>query len=92
MYLPSIYSDLNKKHKQKVLKMELNATLIVGIYFLFLIAIGWMFRTFTSTTSDYFRGGGNMLWWMVGATAFAEGSSVRGHLPARAQSFTDGLR
>lgn len=35
--------------------MELN-TIIVGIYFLFLIAIGWMFRTFTSTTSDYFRG------------------------------------
>lgn len=42
-------------------KVELN-TLIVAIYFLFLIAIGWMFRSFTSTTSDYFRGGGNMLW------------------------------
>ncbi|GAM74820.1 sodium-solute symporter [Vibrio ishigakensis] len=42
-------------------KVELN-TLIVAVYFLFLIAIGWMFRSFTSTTSDYFRGGGNMLW------------------------------
>ena len=49
--------------------MDLN-TIIVGFYFLFLMAIGWMFRKFTTTTSDYFRGGGNMLWWMVGATAF----------------------
>lgn len=61
--------------------MELN-TFIVGIYFLFLIAIGWMFRTFTSTTSDYFRGGGNMLWWMVGATAFMT-NSVPGPLPGQ---------
>ena len=40
--------------------------LIVGIYFVFLIVIGWIFRTFSSNTSDYFKGGGKMLWWMVG--------------------------
>ena len=44
--------------------------LIVGIYFVFLIVIGWIFRTFSSNTSDYFKGGGKMLWWMVGSTAF----------------------
>ncbi|MGR5110450.1 sodium:solute symporter family transporter [Vibrio jasicida] len=70
--------------------MELN-TLIVGIYFLFLIAIGWMFRTFTSTTSDYFRGGGNMLWWMVGATAFMTQFSAWTFTGAAGKAYTDGF-
>ncbi|MCY9869962.1 sodium:solute symporter family transporter [Vibrio barjaei] len=70
--------------------MDLN-TLIVGIYFLFLIAIGWMFRTFTSTTSDYFRGGGSMLWWMVGATAFMTQFSAWTFTGAAGKAFTDGF-
>ncbi|MFV8412059.1 sodium:solute symporter family transporter [Vibrio owensii] len=70
--------------------MELN-TLIVGIYFLFLIAIGWMFRAFTSTTSDYFRGGGNMLWWMVGATAFMTQFSAWTFTGAAGKAYTDGF-
>lgn len=70
--------------------MELN-TLIVGIYFLFLIAIGWMFRTFTSNTSDYFRGGGNMLWWMVGATAFMTQFSAWTFTGAAGKAFNDGF-
>ncbi|MFM2660938.1 transporter [Vibrio chagasii] len=70
--------------------MELN-TIIVGIYFLFLIAIGWMFRTFTSTTSDYFRGGGNMLWWMVGATAFMTQFSAWTFTGAAGKAYNDGF-
>jgi SSS family transporter len=70
--------------------MELN-TLIVGIYFLFLIAIGWMFRTFTSNTSDYFRGGGNMLWWMVGSTAFMTQFSAWTFTGAAGKAYTDGF-
>ncbi|MCL1142044.1 sodium:solute symporter family transporter [Shewanella gaetbuli] len=70
--------------------MELN-TLIVGIYFLFLIAIGWMFRTFTSNTSDYFRGGGSMLWWMVGATAFMTQFSAWTFTGAAGKAYSDGF-
>lgn len=70
--------------------MEIN-TLIVGIYFLFLIVIGWMFRTFTSTTSDYFRGGGNMLWWMVGATAFMTQFSAWTFTGAAGKAYNDGF-
>ncbi len=43
---------------------------VLLVYFGFLIAIGWIFRSFSSSTSDYFRGGGKMLWWMVGSSAF----------------------
>ncbi|MDR9825358.1 transporter [Vibrio sp. FNV 38] len=70
--------------------MDLN-TIIVGVYFLFLIAIGWMFRTFTSTTSDYFRGGGNMLWWMVGATAFMTQFSAWTFTGAAGKAYNDGF-
>ncbi len=65
-------------------------TLIVGIYFLFLISIGWMFRAFTNTTSDYFRGGGNMLWWMVGATAFMTQFSAWTFTGAAGKAYNDG--
>ncbi len=45
--------------------------LIVAFYFMFLIAIGYFFQKYAAnSTSDYFSGGGKMLWWMVGATAF----------------------
>ncbi len=70
--------------------MDLN-TIIVGIYFLFLIAIGWMFRTFTNTTSDYFRGGGSMLWWMVGATAFMTQFSAWTFTGAAGKAYNDGF-
>ncbi|WP_261818114.1 sodium:solute symporter family protein [Vibrio gallicus] len=70
--------------------MDLNI-IIVGIYFLFLIAIGWMFRTFTSTTSDYFRGGGSMLWWMVGATAFMTQFSAWTFTGAAGKAYSDGF-
>lgn len=72
------------------MELDLN-TAIVGIYFLFLIAIGWMFRTFTSNTSDYFRGGGNMLWWMVGATAFMTQFSAWTFTGAAGKAYNDGF-
>ncbi|WP_338167032.1 sodium:solute symporter family transporter [Vibrio sp. 10N] len=43
---------------------------IVLVYFGFLVAIGVLFKSFSNSTSDYFRGGGKMLWWMVGSTSF----------------------
>lgn len=66
-------------------------TLIVGIYFIFLIVIGWLFRAFTNTTSDYFRGGGNMLWWMVGATAFMTQFSAWTFTGAAGKAYNDGF-
>lgn len=70
--------------------MDFNV-LVVGVYFLFLIAIGWMFRTFTNNTSDYFRGGGNMLWWMVGSTAFMTQFSAWTFTGAAGKAYNDGF-
>ena len=43
---------------------------VVVFYLLFMIAIGWVVRRFNESSSDYFRGAGNMLWWMTGSSAF----------------------
>ncbi|MFA0085705.1 sodium:solute symporter family transporter [Vibrio sp. E150_011] len=66
-------------------------TLVVLAYFFFLIAIGWMFRKFSTSTSDYFRGGGKMLWWMVGATAFMTQFSAWTFTGAAGRAFSDGF-
>ncbi|MEP5566480.1 MAG: transporter [Halioglobus sp.] len=70
--------------------MDLNVT-VVAIYFVFLITIGWAFRNLTSNTSDYFRGGGNVLWWMVGASAFMTQFSSWTFTGAAGKAYTDGL-
>ena len=64
--------------------------LVVVVYFAFLITIGWIFRTYTSSTSDYFRVGGKMLWWMVGATAFMTQFSAWTFTGAAGKAFNDG--
>lgn len=65
--------------------------LVVLVYFAFLIAIGWVFRTFTQNTSEYFRGGGKVLWWMVGATAFMTQFSAWTFTGAAGKAFNDGF-
>ena len=70
--------------------MDLNVVIVL-IYFAFLLAIGWMFRTFSSNTSDYFRSGGKMLWWMVGATAFMTQFSAWTFTGAAGKAYNDGI-
>lgn len=43
---------------------------VIVFYFLFMIGIGVYFRRFSKNASEYFRGGGQMTWWLVGASAF----------------------
>jgi len=42
----------------------------VALYFAFMVLIGFGFRSFVKSVSDYFRGGGRMFWWMTGSSAF----------------------
>ncbi len=43
---------------------------VIGVYLAFMLALGPVYKRFSKTASDYFRGGGGMLWWMVGASAW----------------------
>ena len=44
--------------------------LVIVAYFGLLLTVGYLTSKFVTNTSDYFRGGGSMVWWLVGASAF----------------------
>lgn len=65
---------------------------IIIFYFVLVIGIGVVFsKTAAESTSSYFRGGGKMLWWMVGATIFMTQFSAWTFTGAAGKAFTDGL-
>ncbi len=71
--------------------MNIEVLVIVG-YFTLMVFISLAFKRMASnSTSDYFRGGGRMLWWMVGATAFMSQFSAWTFTGAAGKGFNDGL-
>lgn len=70
--------------------MDINV-LVVLVYFVFLIGLGWVFRAASSNTSEYFRGGGRMLWWMVGSTAFMMALSAMTFTGLMGKALTSGM-
>ncbi len=66
--------------------------LVIAGYFALMVAISLIFKKMaSSSTSDYFRGGGKMLWWMVGATAFMTQFSAWTFTGAAGKAFNDGF-
>ncbi len=49
---------------------------VIGVYLLFLLGIGFVFKRFNSNVSDYFRGGCRGTWWLVGTSSFMAGISA----------------
>ncbi len=66
--------------------------LVIAGYFLLIVGIGFVFKRMAKqSTSDYFRGGGRMLWWMVGSTAFMAQFSAWTFTGAAGKAFSDGF-
>ncbi len=66
--------------------------LVIAGYFVLIVGIGFAFKRMAKqSTSDYFRGGGRMLWWMVGSTAFMMQFSAWTFTGAAGKAFTDGF-
>ncbi|MCY4427443.1 MAG: transporter [Halieaceae bacterium] len=66
--------------------------LVISGYFFLIVGIGFAFKKMAkNSTSDYFRGGGRMLWWMVGSTAFMAQFSAWTFTGAAGKAFTDGF-
>ncbi|MEM6821112.1 MAG: hypothetical protein AAF558_04065 [Verrucomicrobiota bacterium] len=60
-------------------------------FFVLMIAMGFVFKAFSSDTSDYFRMGCKGTWWMVGASAFMGGFSSWTYTGAAGVAFESGL-
>lgn len=63
---------------------------VLVFYFVYMVAISWVFRRFVTNVSDYFRGGGKAVWWMVGGSAFMAAFSAWTFTGAASQAYTDG--
>jgi SSS family transporter len=63
---------------------------VLVFYFLYMLAISWVFRRFVTNVSDYFRGGGKAVWWMVGGSAFMVAFSAWTFTGAAGKAYTDG--
>ncbi|GAM60495.1 sodium-solute symporter [Vibrio ishigakensis] len=64
---------------------------IVLAYFAFVIFAAMIFKRFAKTSSGFIRGGGAMMWWMAGATAFMTQFSAWTFTGAAAKAYEDGL-
>lgn len=66
--------------------------IVIAGYFLLIVGIGFAFKQMAkNSTSDYFRGGGKMLWWMVGSSAFMTQFSAWTFTGAAGKAFNDGF-
>jgi len=65
--------------------------LVIVFYFIFQFSLGLIFRVFSKDASDYFRGGGSMLWWLVGASAFMTQFSAWTFTGAAGKAYVDGI-
>lgn len=62
----------------------------IVFYFAFMALVGFAFRKYSSNVSDYFRGGGQILWWMAGASAFMTQFSAWTFTGAASKAYLDG--
>jgi len=65
--------------------------IVIGIYFVFIIGIGFVFKHVNRNSDDYFRGGGNMLWWLAGMSALAVSMSTWSFTAGAAKVYNSGI-
>ncbi len=64
---------------------------VLIVFFAFMASLALVFRKFTRSSNDYFRSGGNVLWWLGGSTAFMCQFSAWTFTGAASKAYTDGL-
>ncbi len=65
--------------------------LSIAFYFIFVITVGVVFSRRNKNTSDYFRGGGIMPWWMAGVSAWMVSFSAWTFTGAAGKIFSQGF-
>jgi solute:Na+ symporter, SSS family len=63
---------------------------VLAFYFVYLLVISWVFRRFVRNVSDYFRSGGQVIWWMAGGSAFIVSFSAWTFTGAASRAYGDG--
>lgn len=64
---------------------------VISGYFGFILIAAWLFKRFSTDASQFIRGGGAMMWWMAGSTAFMTQFSAWTFTGAAAKAYEDGF-
>ena len=64
--------------------------IVIAFYLVFVFALGPVYKSFSRTASDYFRGGGSVLWWVVGSSAFVNNFSAWSFTGGAAKAYETG--
>jgi len=64
--------------------------IVLAFYLAFMLSMGPVFMRFSRTASDYFRGGGGMLWWVVGSSIFMTSFSAWSFTGGAAKAYETG--
>ncbi len=71
--------------------LQLADWLTIAFYLVFMLCLGPVFKSFSKNASDYFRGGGNMSWWIAAAAIFMTGFSAWTYTGAAGKIFHAGI-
>lgn len=63
---------------------------VIAFYFLISLSIGFVFQRFIKDTSDYFRGGGSIVWQVIGSTSFMSFISAFTYTGAAGKAYETG--
>ena len=64
---------------------------VIGCYLAFMMGIGFLWSRINKNASDFFRGGGNILWWINGMSSLAVGLTAYSFTAAGAKVFETGF-
>lgn len=65
---------------------------VIGFYVVFMLSLGVVFRGLSKNTSDYFRCGGAMPWWITGTSAWLITFSAWSFVGAASEIYRSGLK
>ena len=64
---------------------------MVGLYVVFIVAVGFYFARRTETTDDYFLAGRSLTWWLIGFSLFASNVSSSTLVGLSSAAFSSGI-
>lgn len=64
--------------------------IVVVFYLAFMFLMGPAYKNFSKSASDFFRGGGGMLWWVVGSSTFMSTFSAWSFTGGAAKAYETG--
>lgn len=64
--------------------------IVIVFYLVFMFLLGPIYKSFSKSASDFFRGGGGMLWWVVGSSTFMSTFSAWSFTGGAAKAYETG--